>query len=1060
MNGKKKLSKIWQLFMIGGLLSLIGLFAGNNSKIVHADQLSMQVGETGNVYYDTNNIYTLSGTKNGQAWSDETAAMAVSPDSGSGDKIVFCIAPGVPFFNTNNPGYEAVDISQLQQDVQIASVIWNTHFGFGASPSGADRITTQAVIWELLPQYGIRVDAISGIPDFQAKKQRLYDGIAAYKRLPEFNQQTVNLKFGETTTLSSSVDLNSFETMVGNTAKVNWVVSPDGHSVAVTPTDPMVQKGTIAFKRSYMQGTPIALAKTGSQTVYLPSVKDPANYVVNFDVKTTGEAQIKKVDKETGVAVPDTKFIVEFSGQNAPETKTVVTDANGIASIGEIMHGVHVKATEVNVPKPYVLGSAVGEADVVEGDVVADQTITLIQKNMKEKGQIIVEKTGVESGTNLWNQLYSLAGNVFEIRKENQDGEIIQTITTDEHGHAETTRDLPLGTYVVVEKTASTGFVNTFKPVVVKIEYANQTTAVVVKGAEGKNQEVTGTTVLKKFDMETGSQTQGRATFKGAEYALYHEDGTPVKWSERYRPRLVTGTKLDGDSIVVRIDDDNQEAGIEHLALGTYYWQEVKAPEGYQIDSKKHEVVLSYKDQYTQNILTKQESKEKVIKFSIDGFKYLDSKSGNSKSGYNDITFSLTPIQPTKGAVRSVTTHTDEHGYDGYWKFESIPYGDYVLKEVNTPKGYQSIKELIINSSFDSEKRVYTFKVTEKGQKEAIKILNVPESKINQGSNIVYLSKLFLTNSVKELPIIRTKATVDGNKTFEPSKQTMMKDTVTMNQLEVGQKYTNAIKLWRVVKDDYQHATVVWEGKQDFEAKAEKMEQVIQQMVDTSNDDETISYVFTEELFEKDGPKVAEHTDLTNKEQTIKPVNPFVPTIETLFVTNNGDKTFDPTKNQQLVDKVKVSVAKSDIGKTFYYVTQFFKISKDGESTLLGTDTSEHVAKEVNFSFEAIFEYKANMLKDGEKIVATHIAYKDKEHKEIYAKHVDLTNEKQTLTAVTPKQPMTPNKPTDTRTNYVQTRVIPQMSGKLVNGHAILWLMVSLGLGSLGYAVLRKKLKK
>lgn len=62
----------------------------------------------------------------------------------------------------------------------------------------------------------------------------------------------------------------------------------------------------------------------------------------------------------------------------------------------------------------------------------------------------------------------------------------------------------------------------------------------------------------------------------------------------------------------------------------------------------------------------------------------------------------------------------------------------------------------------------------------------------------------------------------------------------------------------------------------------------------------------------------------------------------------------------------------------------------------------------MTYEFKAVYNYKANTLKDGEKLVATHIAYTDKEHKNEYAKHFDLKNEKQTLTAKTPVTPATP----------------------------------------------------
>nr|WP_237558372.1 SpaA isopeptide-forming pilin-related protein [Enterococcus hirae] len=881
--------------------SIVGIsFGSGNVQAAVPDEFTMKPGETGNVYYDTSNVYMMYGTRNGQPWSDATAPMAVKPDDGGIDIMTFCIQPGVPFISSNNPGYQAVAVSDVPRDAQIASVIWNNpDLGICGDTNENDRIVTQSVIWELLP-YGIHVNDIPRIPNYAQRKALLYKKIEEYKQLPEFNGKTIDLTYGESKTLTSSVNLNSFETQVSNTAKVNWMIAPDGKSVTVTPTDPNVQNGSIVFKRSFMEGTPIALEKQGSQRVYISAVRDPALYSAKFNIKTFGEFQIKKIDKETGNPVPGTRFKLEYSnlpaGSTAPTQTEVTTDENGLSPKIKVLNGVHVKATETAVPAPYVLGSAIGDSDVVEGDIVAGQTITLTQRNKQAKGQIIIEKSGVESGKDMWNGNYSLAGNVFEIHENDANGKVVATVTTDANGHAETNKELPLGTYVVTEKTASNGFANTFKPVTVKIEYANQTTAVIVKNTEGTNQEVTGSTVLTKVDAETGSETQGQATFNGAQYGLFHEDGTPVKWSEAFKPEYVEGNKLEGDNIAFEMTDKLQKASVKHLALGKYFWRELKAPEGYQIDNTKREFEITYKDQDTKVIATESVSKENVVKFTLDGFKYVESKSGSTKSGYNGIEFKLTPINDTKGETISTKTVTNKDGYDGYFAFENVPYGDYELTEVKAPEGYKIIKPLTITSDFDTEKREYTFTVTEKGQKEPLKVLTVSEDTINNGSNVIQLSKLFITNNLVKVPTIRTLATVDGEKTFTPAKDTPMHDDIDLKNVIEGDNYKMKIKLWRIQNGDTKKAQVVFETDKDFVAQAENEKQVIDTLVDTSKDDENTSYVWTEELYDETGTKVAEHNDLTNKDQTVKPKIEKKETVKPVVSNKTNTPTSTPTQ--------------------------------------------------------------------------------------------------------------------------------------------------------------------
>ncbi|MEB7518787.1 SpaA isopeptide-forming pilin-related protein [Enterococcus hirae] len=1040
------------LFLVCSIVG-IGFGSGN----VHAavpNEFTMKPGETGNVYYDTSNVYMMYGTRNGQPWSDATAPMAVKPDDGGIDIMTFCVQPGVPFISSDNPGYQAVSANDIPRDAKIASIIWNNpDLGICGDTNENDRIVTQSVIWELLP-YGIHVDDIPRIPNYAQRKALLYQKIAEYNKRPEFNGKTIELTYGESKTLTSSVNLNSFETQVVNSAKVNWSIAPDGKSVTVTPTDLNVQSGIIAYKRSFMEGTPIALEKKGSQRVFIPSTDDPASYSVKFNIKTFGEFKIKKIDKETGNPVPGTRFKLEYSnlpngvaGPAIPTQTEVVTDQNGLSPKIKALNGIHVKATETFVPAPYVLGSAIGDSDVVEGDIVAGQTITLTQRNKKAKGQIIVEKSGVESGKDMWNGNYSLAGNVFEIHENDASGKVVATVTTDVNGHAETNKELPLGTYVVTEKTASNGFANTFKPVTVKIEYANQTTAVIVKGAEGTNQEVVGSTLLTKEDVETGKETQGRATFDGAQYGLFHEDGTPVKWSDNFKPTTSKGNKLEGNEVKFELSDEEQQASVEHLALGKYYWQETKAPEGYQIDNTKREFEITYKDQDTQVIATESISKENVIKFTLDGFKYVKSQSGSTQSGYNGIELKLTPIEPTKGEARTVKTETDANGYDGYWKFEGVPYGDYDLEEVKAPEGYELITPLTIRSSFDEEKHEYTFTITEKGSKEPLKVVTKTEQEINEGSNVIHLSKLFLVDEharVPEQPEISTLfVTKEGEKTFNPTVDQNLIDKVDnkFDKLDVGKTFYYVTQFHKIDKDGKDTVVGTVESERKVEKEEFSFDVEFDYKANTLKHGEKIVATHLVYSDKEHTDEYARHFDLSNEKQTLEAVTPGMPTIETLFVTKDGGKTFDPTIDNELIDEVKATVPKEDIGKTFYYVTQFHKIDKDGKVTVVGTDESEHKADEMSYEFKSVYNYKANTLKDGEKLVATHIAYTDKEHKNEYAKHFDLNNSKQTLTA------KTPTKPVVSKSTIAPKQSLPK-TGEIMNNKLILLgliLLVSVG---------------
>ncbi|WP_438782233.1 SpaA isopeptide-forming pilin-related protein [Enterococcus sp. DIV0187] len=1024
----------------------------------------------GEVYYDTANLYTMRGTKNGVAWSDVTASLAIKPQNGEA-QMVFCIQPGVPLSGgAVTGGYEGVSYSNLARRAQVASCIWQSVF---PNKTQHEEITARAVVWNNLTEYNLNITSIDQIPEYPQLRAKLDKAIDNYEKKPNFHGKTIDLTFGETKKVQSAVDLRLFDTVVQNEACIDFKIASDGMSVDITPKDVTKTSGSYVAKRSYMEGTPIMWAKEGSQSVVTPAISDPNFFRFDTKINTTGEIRIRKMDKDTNELIPNTTFDVTFSGANAPAKKTVKTGANGEETITTIPNGVNYKITETNVPKPYVLASAVGESDSTEGTVKAGETITYTARNVKATGQIIIEKSGVESGKDPWNDNYSRAGNVFEIREKDKDGKVVETITSNDKGTATSSNKLPLGTYYVSEKTAANGFADTFKPVTVKIEYQDQKTPVVVVNTDGTNQEVTGYSILTKEDEETQNETQGRASFEGTEYTLFNSDDTPVKWTDKFKPELTNGTKVEteDDSIVIRIDDKDQTAGVKHLALNKYYWKETKAPEGYQIDPEKREFELKYKDQETKVVAADVTSKEKVIKFTIDGFKYLQSKGGNVNSGYNGIKFALTPIDPTKGDVVEVETETNAEGYDGYWAFKEFPYGDYKISEVAAPDGYKKMKDLILKSTFDEEKREYNVTVTEDGQKEPIKTLTVPESKINEGSNHISLGKLMITNHLVKAPQISTKASVDGKPTFIPGKDTPMKDTINLSDMNKDGKYRlKAIKLWRIKNDDKENAKVVYEADEDFIADAENMEKVVETLVDTSKDDENTRYVWTEKLAEVDEEgnekEVAEHEDLDNKEQTVTPEIPKEeePKIETLFVTTDGDQEIDATKDQKLVDKVSQDFPESQVGQKKYWVHKLHKVSdtkttettssnktstsssttttdstttsssaaateskttKDIKSEVLETINDTREVKKGKEEFNVDFQYYAKKynLKDGEKLVVTHEVFNDEKHEDKYADHFDLNNEKQTIRpkSTEPEKTTPTSKPENTEKSIPQT---------------------------------------
>ena len=120
-------------------------------------------------------------------------------------------------------------------------------------------------------------------------------------------------------------------------------------------------------------------------------------------------------------------------------------------------------------------------------------------------------------------------------------------------------------------------------------------------------------------------------------------------------------------------------------------------------------------------------------------------------------------------------------------------------------------------------------------------------------------------------PEIRTKATVQGQKTFKPAKDTPIHEEYKISNVVTGDNYKAVIKLWRVEGGNTANAKVVFETEKDFVAKAETEEDAINTIVDTSKDSDGTYYVWTEILKDGDKPnnELATHKYLNNKDQTV-----------------------------------------------------------------------------------------------------------------------------------------------------------------------------------------------
>ena len=524
-------------------------------------------------------------------------------------------------------------------------------------------------------------------------------------------------------------------------------------------------------------------------------------------IDLTGKLNVDKTTNQFGDNLPNSNY--NFTGlafdvyKKGTSTvfKSFTVDSNGK------MNDLELPAGDYFLREKSSAWSSTGQTQRTDLDftIEAGKTTTIGEdklKNVAVTGQVTISKSGVESGTSLWNGNYSLEGNTFKLTNQ-ADGKTY-FVDTNKEGKA-TINNLPLGTYDITETKASNGFVNTFAKKTVSLSYKDQKTEIVFGQISGTNQEIKGESEILKLDKDTGkAESQGKAELTGAEYALIylddsngsspHKKGDPVKWTDKPNAKLISGEKVTksvingkkvshGDNIVVRIDGKKFNAYAGNLGIGLYGFKEINAPIGYASDKEVHEFEIKKKDDKTQTIITPQsKSLEQVIKAKISIQKKVEISGASAESGFNDIKFYLTPINGTKSEPQTITTGIkgDE---DGYANVELV-YGDWKLSEdkATAPKGYDLIKPIYIHMTTDPETDIITISASYHedfskpfstrtfsqsdnvgGKNENIK--GTVAGSVSSDVPFVSLSKINLTD--KEVPTKPEKPSVDIEKSSE-----------------------------------------------------------------------------------------------------------------------------------------------------------------------------------------------------------------------------------------------------------------------------------------------------
>lgn len=456
-------------------------------------------------------------------------------------------------------------------------------------------------------------------------------------------------------------------------------------------------------------------------------------YLLNDAVKKSFVKIVKK-DAETGNVIPvsgigfkvwdcaNSEYISQkIYYPSEMILDTFYTDESGSLMLPQELAYGDYELHEVQSAEGYVLDKN-PVSFTIDGSV---ETVVVEKTNTAQKGRISVQKTGdifttVATASSAYTDencetivnptTYTpvfasgnLSGAVFQIIAVEDivtldgtirasAGDVVAEITTDENGYAETDL-LYLGKYEVREITAPDGYALNAESQFVELTYAGQEIAVrdtvntsFVNDYQGV--EISLSKVMEKDELfNIGNSDE----YTRVRFGLFAAENITA----------ADGSVIPADGLISEISlAENMSAKFDTaLPFGKYYVQEIATDEHYVLNGEKYLVNFEYMGQEVTTVTVDcGEFKNALKRGKISGKKVDE----NEKSLENAL-FGLFAVDTAEFTADNayMTAVSDENGH---FEFDKIPYGEYIVREIEAPTGYiLSNKSYLVSISEDGD---------------------------------------------------------------------------------------------------------------------------------------------------------------------------------------------------------------------------------------------------------------------------------------------------------------------------------------------------------------------
>lgn len=446
----------------------------------------------------------------------------------------------------------------------------------------------------------------------------------------------------------------------------------------------------------------VYIAKDGQTYRYLANNRNFESYI-----------KIVKVDAETGKVIPlagagfrlyrpDRSLITQtFTYPEVTTIDTFYTNSDGYLITPEkLEYGTGYSLVEVSAPCGYTLNSEPIYFDVTADNATEENTVTVVEvtkPNTAQKGVIRISKSGeafssVTEADGIYQPVFAvkgLEGAVYEITAAEDiitpdgtlryaAGAVIDTVTTDETGLAES-KPLYLGKYEVKEITAPTGYVLNTEIHTAELVYAGQEVEITETAADFCNERQKAAVSLDKVleqDERFGIGKNGELS--AVTFGLFAAEELTA----------ADGSIIPADGLleIVSMDENGHAVCKTDLPFGSYYLKELSTDGHYILSDEKYPIVFEYAGQDTALVEIKANGgapiENKLLYGEIRGLKKNEGGSGLAGALIGLFRADCTEFT-TENAILTATS-----AEDGSFSFTRVPYGNWLVREIEAPTGF------------------------------------------------------------------------------------------------------------------------------------------------------------------------------------------------------------------------------------------------------------------------------------------------------------------------------------------------------------------------------------